>query len=145
MKREHPAIEWIRRIRHAIRADISKQNYSVRPRRWYIDATFRCSRCGEYFVFTADEQRFWYEELGFWIDSQPKHCKQCRSELRHLKALQQEYDRDIERIMARDADHDRKRRLLEVIEALADGGVELPERMQERRRVLEKQLDRGAA
>lgn len=129
----------------AIRADISKQHFSVCPRYWYVDAAFRCPRCGENFVFTADEQRFWYEELGFWIDSQAQHCKHCRGELRHLKALRQEYDREIEQVMARDADPDCKRRLLEVIEELHNGGVQLPERMRERHRVLARQLGLGAS
>src|SRR6185436_18703578 len=45
----------------AQRADISKQHYTVCPRHWYVDATFICSDCGREFVFTASEQRFWYE------------------------------------------------------------------------------------
>ncbi|MFN9541417.1 MAG: zinc-ribbon domain containing protein, partial [Planctomycetota bacterium] len=48
----------------AVRADVSRQNYSVCPRYWYVDATFRCSRCSETFKFTAAEQKRWYEELG---------------------------------------------------------------------------------
>ncbi len=128
----------------AIRADISKQNYSVCPRHWYVDATFCCPRCGDNFIFTRDEQRFWYEELGFWIDSSAKHCVACRSELRKLKLLRQQYDREIEQAVARDADLDKKRRLLDVIETLGDGGVDLPERVQKKRWVLQKQLEKSA-
>src|SRR4051794_10797523 len=61
----------------AVRADISQQNFSVCPRHWYIDAAFHCSRCDQSFVFTADEQKFWYEQLKFWIDSIPKECATC--------------------------------------------------------------------
>jgi hypothetical protein len=53
----------------AMHANSRAQNFSVCPRHWYVDATFRCARCGLDFVFTAEEQRFWYEQLGFWIDS----------------------------------------------------------------------------
>jgi hypothetical protein len=31
----------------AVRADIAKQDYSVCPRFWYIDAAFACRRCGD--------------------------------------------------------------------------------------------------
>ena len=55
----------------AQRADISKQNYTVCPRHWYVDATFRCRDCRNEFVFTAAEQRFWYEDRRFWIGELP--------------------------------------------------------------------------
>ena len=128
----------------AVRADISKQDYSVCPRHWYLDATFRCPQCRNCFEFSVDEQRFWYEELGFWIDSTAKHCRQCRRDLRHLKALRQEYDRDIKQALLSDTDLDRKRRMLELIGELAEGGMQLPERVIENQTTLEKQLERDA-
>ena len=63
----------------AVRADTSKQDFSVYPRHWYLDATFCCFRCGRSFVFSADEQRYWYEELKFHVDSKAKHCGECRA------------------------------------------------------------------
>lgn len=129
----------------AIRAEIGKQDFSVCPRHWYIDATFRCPRCDSNFVFTASEQQLWYETLGFWIDSRAKHCVQCRSELRDLKSLQQVYDRDIENSLLRDADHGCKRRMLEVIDKLTAGGLQLPGRMLEKQQILTKQLERDPA
>ena len=129
----------------AVRADTSKQNFSVCPRHWYFDTKLRCSRCGESFTFTTSEQRFWYEELGFWVESYAKHCASCRGVLRRLKSLKQEYDREIGRALARDADRELKRRLLGVLDALEGGGIDLPERTQEKRRVLRIQLDRVAA
>ena len=83
----------------AVRADPDSQNYGVCPRYWYIDATFRCARCNAEFSFTATEQRTWYEEYGFWIDSLPKHCLACRRELRDLKAARQEYDQCVEEVL----------------------------------------------
>lgn len=61
----------------AVRAEPDKQNCSICPRYWYLDAVFRCDRCGSEFEFTAAEQRLWYEEYGFWVDSRPKHCLAC--------------------------------------------------------------------
>ncbi|MEZ6190017.1 MAG: zinc-ribbon domain containing protein [Phycisphaerales bacterium] len=46
----------------AVRADTTRQDFSVEPRHWYVDATIRCDRCEQDFLFSADEQRFWYEE-----------------------------------------------------------------------------------
>lgn len=125
----------------AVKADVSKQNYSVCPRHWYINAAFHCARCGDAFVFTADEQKFWYEELSFWIDSRAKHCGECRRELRELKALRQEYDREVSAVLMRDASLERKQRLLEVMDSLDGFGVSLPEKVCENRRILVTQIE----
>jgi hypothetical protein len=126
----------------AVRADVSKQNCSVCPRYWYIDATFRCARCDDTFVFAAQEQHFWYEELGFWLDSQAKHCGKCRHDLRELKALRQEYDQEVTAVLSQNADLDRKQRLLEVLDSLDRSGVKLPKGICENRRILMAQVDR---
>jgi hypothetical protein len=125
----------------AVGADISKQDYSVCPRYWYVDAAFRCARCGETFVFSADEQRFWYQELGFHIDSHARHCQTCRRDLRELKSLRQEYDGAVTQAMAKNADIDQKRRVVGIIDALTEGGVELPGKIRENRVVLMKQIE----
>ncbi len=127
----------------AIKAVISRQNFSVCPRHWYINATFTCSRCGTDFLFSAEEQRFWYEELRFYVDSCPRQCQQCRSDLRQLKALRQEYDRDIARAMGRASSPELKARLIAVIDTLMDGGIVLPDRAIESRSTLAKQLERN--
>jgi hypothetical protein len=126
----------------AVRADFSKQNCSICPRYWYIDAAFRCARCGDTFVFTALEQQHWYEELGFWVDSIARHCGKCRCELRELKSLRQEYDRDVAAVLNRKSSVERKRRLLEVVDAFETSGVALPQKIRDTRRVLEKQVER---
>lgn len=38
------------------------------------DMRIKCQDCGETFIFTENEQRF-YEERGFLP---PKRCKECR-------------------------------------------------------------------
>lgn len=76
----------------AMRGDIEKQNYSICPRHWYLDAKFQCSRCKIPFLWSAQEQRRWFEDYRFWIDSIPKHCPACRAERRRLAKLRQEYD-----------------------------------------------------
>ena len=126
----------------AVRADPDRQNRSICPRHWYVDAIFPCDRCGAEFAFSAAEQRVWYEEYGFWIDSRPKHCLACRRELRDLNAARQEYDRRIEDAL-RSPDMELKKHLASVIDQLCELGGELPARIRENRRRLAGQLERA--
>jgi hypothetical protein len=126
----------------AVRADISKQDFGVCPRHWYVDAAFRCPRCDRTFVFSADEQRYWYEELKFYVDSRTKHCSECRKTLRELKAIKQEYDRNVVCALATSAGVELKERLVAVVDALTDGGVHLPGKILENRRILTNQIER---
>ena len=131
----------------AVRADSGTQNCGVCPRYWYIDATFQCARCGSEFPFTAEEQRIWYEEYGFWVDAFPKRCAVCRRDLRRLKDLRREYDRDIASALEL-GDLDSKRHVAGIIDQIYEIGGDLPPRINENRRRLGRQiatLERGAA
>jgi hypothetical protein len=123
----------------AVRADFERQNCSICPRYWYLDVTFACDRCGGEFVFKATEQRVWYEEYGFWIDSLPKHCLACRRDRRDLKATRQEYDRLVAEALQA-ADIELKRRLAGIIDRLYELGGQLPSRINENRRRLALQI-----
>jgi hypothetical protein len=125
----------------SIRADVSKQNYTVAPRHWYINATFQCNRCEDRFCFSAEEQKAWYEEYGFYVDSQPRQCRDCRRELRGLKAIRQEYDRDVADALACD-DLDLKVRVATLIDQLCEANVNLPIKIHENRKLLAKQIAR---
>ena len=125
----------------AVRADISRQNFSVCPRYWYVDATFRCSQCKTSFCFTTAEQKLWYEELGFYVDSCAKDCQNCRKNNRQKKELRQEYDRDIQ-IALESADIELKNRLCSVIDDLCSFETELPNRIHQNRHALAKQIER---
>ncbi len=125
--------------RSAVRADPERQNCSICPRHWYVDTVFSCDRCGGQFAFTAAEQRVWYEEYGFWVDSLPKHCLACRRELRDLKATRQEYDRGLAEAL-RTPDLELKKRLAAVIDRLYELGGPLPPRINENRRRLALQM-----
>ncbi len=125
----------------AVRADVSKQNYSVCPRHWYIDATFKCSRCSKTFCFTAAEQKKWYEDLGFYVDSCAKDCLNCRHDKRVQKTLRQKYDRDIESTLNSN-DAEEKQRLVDVIDRLCSLDSALPARIHENRKTLGEQIAR---
>src|SRR5258705_13351323 len=123
----------------AQRADISKQNYSVCPRHWYVDATFLCRDCGNEFVFTANEQRFWYEEKRFWIDSLPRRCAACRKEQRTRLNLRKQYDALVATAMGA-CPLETKRELVAIINELEVAEGEIPERMKQKRIALYAQL-----
>ncbi len=125
----------------AVRADVSRQNYSVCPRYWYVDATFRCSRCPETFQFTAAEQKRWYEELGFYVDSYAKNCPACRHDERKRKLLRHEYDRDIEATL-QSKDLESKKHLANVIDELYSCETDLPDKIHANRKVLGNQIAR---
>ena len=60
----------------------------------FIDADSRCEDCSRQFVFTAVEQRYWYETLKFWVQSRPKQCVECR---RARRASRQKFRGEQER------------------------------------------------
>jgi hypothetical protein len=61
----------------AIEADINRQNYSLFPRRYYVDILKNCRSCNRPFLFFAKEQQYWYEELRFYIDADCVLCPEC--------------------------------------------------------------------
>jgi hypothetical protein len=144
--REMPAHFFLGSLRvdygSAVPADPERQNRSICPRYWYVDAIFPCDRCGSEFAFTAAEQRVWYEEYRFWIDSLPRHCLACRRELRELKAVRQEYDRCVGQALQA-GDLELKKRLARVIDQLYELGGELPLQIHENRRRLARQIARA--
>ena len=125
----------------ARRADISKQHYTVCPRHWYVDATFICSDCGREFVFTASEQRFWYEDRRFWIGSLPKRCAECRKAERTRLELRQRYDSLIGEALGQ-CPIEAKKQVVEIINELEMAEVQIPEKMIENRSILFAQLSK---
>lgn len=127
----------------AIQGDPSKQNYSVCPRHWYIDADFKCSDCGREFTWTAREQMAWFEDYFFWVDSLPRHCKTCMADRRRLQGLRKEYDTKIAEARAQGS-IDQKRRIIAIIAELELAFSSLPEKMIETKNLFERQV-RAAA
>ena len=127
----------------AVPADPARQNCSICPRYWYVDTIFPCDRCGSEFAFPAAEQRVWYEEHGFRIDSLPRHCPGCRRELRELKAARQEYDRCVEDALRATTDLQLVRRIARVIDQLYELGGDLPARIHGNRKRLARRIARS--
>jgi len=75
----------------ALRGDIARQVMGAfsTPRYWYEDRERRCVQCGQRFVFSAAEQKYWYETLGFYEESVAIRCAPCRKQRRTAHALRE--------------------------------------------------------
>ncbi|MCU0391286.1 MAG: zinc-ribbon domain-containing protein [Thermoflexibacter sp.] len=56
----------------------------------YFDIEKKCTVCGENYIFSAEEQKFWYEELKFFVQGESKSCVKCRQKKRHKNNLTSE-------------------------------------------------------
>ena len=126
----------------AVRGNPEKQNYSVCPRYWFIDADFVCKSCRKNFTWTAGEQKAWFEDYYFWIDSSPRQCKACSADRRHLAALRAEYDSTVAAARPKEAT-DEKRRVIEVVCELEAAFARLPEKMIETKKLFELQIQKA--
>jgi hypothetical protein len=128
----------------AVRANIDQQHFSVCPRHWYIDAKFQCEECRREFVFSVQEQRFWYEERRFWIDSQPRKCAPCRKQDRRTKNLKKQYDSDVAAALS-SRDLKTKKAIIAVLDELASAGFKFAERVMAQRDLLLHQIRKAEA
>jgi len=76
----------------AIVADISKQVPATIAVTHYFDAMRTCADCGRPFIFFAVEQKFWYEVLGFPLESDCVRCVPCRRKQRGLEFHRHRYE-----------------------------------------------------
>ena len=74
------------KIDKAIKANYLEQMYCIwQPHMAYVDQERECRTCDLKFTFTKHEQKFWYEELRFWVTSDAVNCKKCRIDKRDRK------------------------------------------------------------
>lgn len=76
----------------AIVADLTRQTPATIPVTHYFDLERVCRDCGRPFIFFAEEQRYWYEELGFGLDSDCVRCVECRKTQRGIAQLREAYE-----------------------------------------------------
>jgi hypothetical protein len=123
----------------AIRANVAVQDYTVCPRHWYVDATFLCEACKREFNWTAAEQRTWFEEYRFYIDSIPTRCPECRRQRRQKERLQKEYDTLV--ASARSGrDLEAKKRVIALVDQIEATSSRIPDRMRVTRDLLKRQI-----
>ena len=76
----------------AIVADPSKQHGSCMLNTHYYDIERECHDCGRPFLFYAEEQRYWYEELEFPVDADCIRCYPCRRVTQDIDRTVQRYE-----------------------------------------------------
>ena len=76
----------------AIRADLSRQSPATVPVTHYFDAKRQCRDCCRPFLFFAEEQKYWYEELGFALESDCIRCVVCRKNQQGLEYKRERYE-----------------------------------------------------
>jgi hypothetical protein len=66
---------------HRLPVDASKLNmgntYSSPPE-YYYDISFSCCDCGSDEIWTAAQQKWWYEDAGGYFFSGAVRCRTCR-------------------------------------------------------------------
>lgn len=85
----------------------------------YIDRPFTCETCQCPSVFSAAEQQYWYETLGFLIWVYPKHCRSCRKQKRAYTKLQKDLMKALQNL-----DHNNQEQLQHIAALYAEMGLE---------------------
>lgn len=109
----------------AIASDPKKMNFTVFPKYLaYFDHKITCTTCKKEFIFSAQEQQYWFETLRFWEDSYPKKCLECRKKIRQQSALQTELSQLIKNLDKENPDAAQLQRIGEIYEELGIGDTE---------------------
>ncbi|PJK08957.1 hypothetical protein CO608_07945 [Lysobacteraceae bacterium NML08-0793] len=66
---------------------------------YYIDMPFRCDDCGAHEVWTAKQQKWWYEVALGNINSTARYCAECRRK-RRAQRMQSKWNNPIEQQQA---------------------------------------------
>lgn len=76
----------------AIAADPARQTGATVPVTHYFDLKRQCRDCKRMFIFFAAEQKYWYEELGFGLESDCVRCAECRKHQQGLARQRETYE-----------------------------------------------------
>ena len=76
----------------AIVADTTRQPCATVPVTHYFDLERQCCDCNRPFIFFAEEQKHWYEELGFGLDSDCVRCVSCRKRQQGIARRRERYE-----------------------------------------------------
>ena len=76
----------------AISARLSRQAPATVPVTHYFDVKRKCRDCDKWFIFFAEEQQYWYEELGFALESDCVRCVPCRKRQQGVAQQRERYE-----------------------------------------------------
>ncbi len=99
------------------------------PHYFYVDEVRHCVSCDRDFTFSAREQKYWYEQLRFRLNSIAIRCLDCRRKVRGETALRNAVERARAALAERPAEARISLGLAEAIVRLREqGGIRQPER-----------------
>jgi hypothetical protein len=76
----------------AVAADLTRQTPSTVAVTHYYDLDKVCRDCGRRFIFFAEEQKHWYEDLGFPLEAEAVRCPQCRKRIQQIARWKRRYE-----------------------------------------------------
>ncbi len=76
----------------AVAADLTQQTEALFPVTHYYDEERVCLDCKGRFLFYAEEQKYWYEDLQFDLSADCVRCYPCRKILHDQEAAKRRYD-----------------------------------------------------
>ena len=62
---------------------------------YYLDKPYVCTSCGSTELWTAKQQKWWYEVAQGAIETTVAHCRACRKQMREDKAKQKQHMKDM--------------------------------------------------
>ena len=127
--------------RDIIEGDDSKQNYTVVGIPKHRGVKLKCNKCKCVFDFSAKEQVHWYETLGFYVDSVPSECVDCRGVTRAIVQL----NKRLSKVLAvKSMDIEDYNEIVDVAMALMGNGVKFGGRLAQKFRMAAKRSDHSA-
>ncbi len=79
---------------YAIKADTNQlahnNTYELLPQ-YYVDRPYTCRDCGADEIWTAKQQKWWYETIKGHIDSTAVRCRRCRNIIKKQKLEQKKH------------------------------------------------------
>ena len=81
--------------RHAVKANhvalLHNSAYWRELPLFYIDREFVCRDCGSHEIWTAKQQKWWYETVKAYLESRAVRCRRCRKKIREQKLEQKKH------------------------------------------------------
>jgi hypothetical protein len=76
----------------AVEADLARQTRATVSVTHYYDLDSFCSDCQQRFIFFAEEQKYWYEDLGIPLEAQADRCSPCRKRRQNIARIRRRYE-----------------------------------------------------
>lgn len=84
---------------------------------YYFDIDRRCEVCDRPFLFFAEEQKHWYETLGFNLSAMCLRCVECRKEQQGLERSRRRFEELVHRERTGPEDLEMASCILDLVEA----------------------------